>query len=206
MNKNLGQEPPNRNLAAGLGILTSVVLLGAAGVLAMDLVSGIGAEPSPAAAPIVPAITGAAASAPMPGLTILAKTILTVTAIVAMSIIAPLVGALCLFGLLRRYGKHLGPLIHLEYTGPPPTVVGPFGGSPFGFGGAAASSAQPLNLGPSFEEDRLRHVALAGHMEAGVLRQLFDDNVKLQEKIGIARANEKTAVAEVDGAGDLSSV
>ncbi len=174
-NKDPGQAPAYRTVAAGLGLLTSVVLLGAAGILVVDLLALPGAQP-----PV-------ATHVEMPWLAILGRTMVTLTIIVALAIIAPLVGALCMFGLLRRYGKHLGPLIHLEYTGPPPQMAGPFVPALLGVEAAPAATAQPLNLGPSFEDERLRRAGQTGRMEAGVLRQLFEDNVKLQEKIGVAQ-------------------
>jgi hypothetical protein len=205
-NNDPDQAPPNRKLAAGLGLLTALVLLGAAGTLAVDLVSLIGTDP--AAAPVAPAIANAPAGVEMPWLTFPGNAMLAVASIVALVIIAPLIGALCLFGLLHRYGQHLGPLIHLQYTYtvPPPMAAGPFATSSLGVAGAAACSAQPLNLGLSFEEERLRKTAQTGRMEAGVLAQLFDDNVKLQEKIGLARAKEKATAAAANAPFVVSSV
>jgi hypothetical protein len=193
-NKDMVRERPNRKLATGFGLLTSLVLFGAAGILVTDLVLLLGAESPPAnaaAAPVAPAVAKAAASAEMPWNTFLGKTILIVTSIVAVAVIAPLVGALCLFGLLRRYGKQLGPLIHVEYTSPP-VVVGPFTAG--ALGSAAAGTAQLLNLGPSFEEERLRKAELTGRMEAGVVGQLFEDNLKLRKKIEIAREKDQKRI------------
>lgn len=193
--KPIGQEPPIPKLAAGLGLLTSLILLGAVGILATDLVSLLGAEPPAAVAPTVAAAAKTTVAAETPWLTFLGKTILTVAGIVALAVIAPLVGALGLFGLLRRYGKHLGPLIHVEYAAPP-VVVGPFTASSLGVTG---STAQPLNLGPSFEDERLRKTEQASRMEAGVLAQLFEDNLKLQEKIEQVKEQENTPAGEPTG-------
>jgi hypothetical protein len=188
MNKDMRREPPSRKLAAGLGLLTALVLLGASGILVMDLVSLLGVEP-----PHV--VAKAAASAETPWMSFLAKAILTVTLILAMAIIAPAVGALCLFGLLRRYGNHLVPLNHVEHAATPPPVVGLAAAGSLNVAGAAACTAQPLNLGTSFEEERLRRAGLASRMEAGVLGQLFEDNVKLQQKIAVARDKDLATAA-----------
>jgi hypothetical protein len=204
-NKDMGQELPHRQLAASLGVLTSLVLLCVAGILAMDLVAHLGVAPT-SAAPIAPAVAKSAASAETPWMTFVGRTILTVTIIVALAIIAPMVGALCLFGLLRRYGKHLGPLIHVEHASPPPVMVGPFTAGSLGIAGAAASTPQPLNMGPTFEEDRLRKTELTSRMEAAVLGQLLEDNVKLQAKIEVFRNQGKATAADVSGARFLSKV
>lgn len=189
MNQDTVQEPLNRKLAAGLGLLTSLVLLGAAGFLVAELGARFGVEPA-AAAPSVPAAARAGASAEMPWMAFVAKTIFTVTIILAMAIVAPAVGALCLFALLRRYAKHLGPLLHIEQTSPPVVLAGAGVAASLGVAPVTAPAAQLLNLGPSFEEERLRQAGLAGRMEAGVLGQLFEDNVKLQQKIAVAREQE----------------
>jgi hypothetical protein len=190
MNQDTGQEPLNRKLAAGLGLLTSLVLLCAAGFLVSELGARFGVEPPTAAAPSVPAAARAGASAETPWMAFLAKTILTVTIILAMAIVAPMVGALCLFVLLRRYAKHLGPLLHVEQTRPTLVLAGAGAAASLGVAPVTAPTAQLLNLGPSFEEERLRQAGLAGRMEAGVLGQLFEDNVKLQQKIAVAREQE----------------
>ena len=204
LNNDMSQESPHRKLAASLGVLTSLVLLCVAGILAMDLVSHLGVTPT-TAAPIVPAATKSTASAESPWMIFIGRTILTVTIIVALAIIAPLVGALCLFGLLRRYGKHLGPLIHVEKTSPAPVFVGPYPGGSFGVA-SIAGTPQPLNMGPSFEDDRLRKSELTSRMEAAVLGQLLEDNVKLQAKIEVGRNQGKATAANGSGPRSLSKV
>jgi hypothetical protein len=185
MQSDLGQV---RKRATAIGVLTAFVLIGAAGLLALDVVALMGTE-TPAAP------TPATASAESSWLALIGRTILTASIILALAVIAPLAGALGLFFLLRRYGKQLGPLIHVEYTGTPSVVVGPYtatslGVSPPAYAGGSPSTAQPLDLGLSFEEERMQKDSLARRMEAGVLQQVFEDNIKLQEKIGQTKDDE----------------
>lgn len=190
---NVGAEPPNRMLAAWLGVLTLLVLLVAACILATDVVSRFDGNHAPSTSTSRPAADGV-----MPGMTFLEKSVLIAGSIVALGVVGPVVGAVCLFALLRRYAKQVGPLIHVEYTMPAPVHDC---GRPVGASGVVeASTALPLNLGPSFEEERLRGAERARGRDAAVLAQLFEDNLKLKERIELAREKEKPMVAEHGGA------
>jgi hypothetical protein len=112
-------------------------------------------------------------------MTFLGKAILAVVSIIALSITAPLIGVLCLIGLLRRYGKHLGLLIHVEYLRQQPVGIAPFTANSLGIGDPATCNAQSLNLGPTFEDEHRHKAEQTNRMVSGVLGQLFEDNVKL---------------------------
>jgi hypothetical protein len=142
------------------------------------------------------------------------KTVFTVAIIVALAIIAPLVFVHCLFGLLRRHSQHFGPLIRVEYVGGPPITVGPFTAGSLGVAGAmpdavsgalernnrfgagqaesaGARTAQQFDLGPTFETQRQLKEEEAKRLEEAVLQQLFEDNLKLQVQIDLAKEQQQ---------------
>jgi hypothetical protein len=144
---------------------------------------------------------------------VVSRTVIQVTFILAVAIVAPLVTVVCFFWLLRRHGQHLGPLFRIDYFGSPPVVTGPFTasaldlagqdslGSSFDRGGRfedlglAAEAlrgnpkppqeevAETFELGPTFEEERLLKENQAQQQESAVVQQLFEENLRLQEQI-----------------------
>jgi hypothetical protein len=144
------------------------------------------------------------------------KTVFTVAIIFALAIIAPLILAYCLLGLLRRHSQHSGPLIRIEYVGAPPMAVGPFTASPFAAAGeavpsalernkgfrvgqtqsAGASTAQQFELGPTIETERQLKEEQAKRLEEAVLQQLFEDNLNLQVQIDRAKEQQQNAPSE----------
>jgi hypothetical protein len=145
---------------------------------------------------------------------LIGKTVFTVAIIVALAIIAPLVFVHCLFGLLRRHSQHFGPLIRVEYVGGPPITVGPFTAGSLGVAGAmpdavsgalernnrfgvgqaesaGAHTAQQFDLGPTFETQRQLKEEQAKRLEEAVLQQLFEDNLKLQVQIDLAKEQQQ---------------
>jgi hypothetical protein len=123
----------------------------------------------------------------------------------AAALLMPLVFASALVVLLRRLAGRSGPLLRIEYVNNQPTGGYPgmvLGTLPPGFGvpqGAAATPTSPLpdvalapegestaeqfEIGPSFAEERQQRQAQAGQQEEGVLRQLFEENLKLQRGV-----------------------
>jgi hypothetical protein len=178
-------------------------------------------EPAGAAAP--------SRNAPHPGFSpelasndSIGKTVLTVAIIFALAIIAPLVVVHCLFGLLRRHSHHFGPLIRIEYVGAPPMGVGPFTVSSLGATGAVqeaipaalernnrfgvgqadsvhAHTAKQFDLGPTFETQRQLKEQQAQRLEEAVLQQLFEDNLKLQAQIDLAKEQQQDAPSGKNG-------
>jgi hypothetical protein len=173
-------------------------------------------EPPEPAGPAAPA-----RNAPPPGFSpelpshdSIGKTVLTVAIIIPLVIIAPLVLVHCLFGLLRRHSQQFGPLIRIEYVGAPPMSVGPFTVNSLGATGAVqdaapaslernnrlgvgqaesaqAHTAKQFELGPTFEAQRKHKDQQAQRMEQAVLQQLFEDNLKLQAQIDLAKEQEQ---------------
>jgi hypothetical protein len=178
-------------------------------------------EPAGAAAPL--------RNAPHPGFSpelasqdSIGKTVLTVAIIIALTIIAPLVLVHCLFGLLRRHSQHFGPLIRIEYVGAPPMGVGPFTVNSLGATGAVqeatpaalernnqfgvgqaesahAHTAKQFDLGPTFETQRQLKEQQAQRLEEAVLQQLFEDNLKLQAQIDLAKEQQQDAPSGENG-------
>src|SRR5206468_1652487 len=90
--------------------------------------------PAVRALPRPTALPGLAAEPTL--LEFIGKTILTVVIILVLAIVAALIFMVCLFGLTRRLGPRLGPLIHIEWTGPPALAGIPFGANSLGYAGA----------------------------------------------------------------------
>jgi len=157
-------------------------------------------------------------SAPLPGFSpdlplydFIGKTVFTVAIIFALAIIAPLVFIYCLLGLLRRHNQNFGPLIRIEYVGASPMHVGPFTASPLGATGeavptalegnkrfrvgqtesAGAPTAQQFDLGPTIETERQLKEEQAKRLDEAVLQQLFEDNLKLQVQIELAKEQQQ---------------
>src|SRR5207247_1195499 len=137
------------------------------------------------------------------------KTILTVVIILVLAIVAALIFMVCLFGLTRRLGPRLGPLIHIEWTGPPALAGIPFGANSLGFAGAlpqamplaperydrtgseprphaGADTAKRYDPGPTFEDQRRLQEEQAGRRGQAVLQHLFEENLEMHAKIGLA--------------------
>src|SRR5262249_37632069 len=123
------------------------------------------------------------------------------------------------FWLLRRHSRHFGPLFRIDYVGSGPVVTGPFSASTAGLveqqdleptldrGGrldalqadaavAAAREeevAEPFDLGPTFQDERLQKELQAKQQEEAVLQHLFEDNLRLHEQIELATEAENHA-------------
>ena len=144
---------------------------------------------------------------------IIGQTILAIAAIFALAVIAALAFVLGFFALLRRHGRDFGPLISIEYTGAPPTIVGPFTASSLGMAAPAsvpaalddnhryssisaecvsAHTAKASDFGGAFDAERQRMELKTKQQEAAVLQHLFEDNLKLQAEIGLAQAEQKS--------------
>jgi hypothetical protein len=191
----------NGNLIGILGILTTLILGCATGVLVIDLAF------TPTEPPIAQATAGDAVS----------RTVLIAALIVGLVVIAPLIGAFSLFLLLKRYGGSMGPLIHIEYGAAAPVVVGPFAARELGVADAGlesladavarkrleeeavqAPTAEVFDFGPSFADEILAKRSLANRQQEGVLAQLFADNLRLHENIELDKKTEKSQEAATD--------
>ena len=147
------------------------------------------------------------------------ETILAVAMLFALALVAALVFVHCFFALLRRHTRRFGPLIRIEYAGAPPMVVGPFTPSSFGSLNAVqeaglernyrlgktqaesvgAQAANQFDLGPSFETQRHLQEEQGKRQEEAVLQHLFEDNLKLQGQIGLAKQKQQEAAKEPNG-------
>ena len=193
------------NLMGIVGILTTLVMACAAVVLAMDLAAHLSAD-VPAARAVVAEPAGGE---------FMSKTVVTLAMIFGLAIIAPFVGALSLFVLLKRYSRQMGPLIHIHYGGAAPSVVvGPFSArqaadAGVGLNAVAAAierrrqredldvkatdllTGESFDLGPSFEEEQHLKRSQANRLEGAVLAQLFAANHRLHEKIELDKVTQK---------------
>ena len=143
------------------------------------------------------------------------KTVLTVVIILVVAIVGSVVFVVCLVGLLRRVGPHLGPLIRIEYNGPP-MAVGPLGASSFGVAAplpqaialaperqdrtadgqvriTGVDTAKPYDLGPTFEAQRRGQEEQATRLGEAVLQHLFEENLDLHAKIGLTKEKGQEA-------------
>jgi hypothetical protein len=184
-----------------IGILTTLLLLGAVGMAVLDLASFASAEEPATSA-------------------LLNRTMFLGAMIFALAIVAPLIGALSLFVLLKRYG---GPLIQIEYGAAAATVVGPFAARELGIGETEleslaeaverkrrlesltasnddAPAAVPFDFGPTFADELSAQQSQASRQAEAVLAQLFADNLSLHEKIELDSDAEKVqeAATEMD--------
>lgn len=76
-------------------------------------------------------------------------------------------------------GVYAAPVAPIENPGPPNPYTIEMPPTPI----EETSTAQTFELGPTFEEERLAREQQAQQQEEGVLRQLFDDNIKLQKQL-----------------------
>jgi hypothetical protein len=86
------------------------------------------------------------------------------------------------FVLLRRLREQLPALVRLDVPSPMPQPVQ--AGTPavpdfF----VEETTAQPFDLGPTFEEERLLKEEAERQQEQAVLRSVFEDNLKLQQQL-----------------------
>jgi len=184
----------NGNVVGIIGILTTVILTGAAGISALDLAS-------------FSSLDGPAASAD------LGKTLFALALLIGLVIVAPLVGALTLFTLLKRYSQQIGPLFHIAQAPTPSVVIGPYTASQAGSVASdleslamalerkrqmedlsrqadAPTAPEPFDFGPSFEDVQRSKQSLANRQESAVLAQLFEANLSLHEKIELDNETE----------------
>ena len=190
----------NGNVIGVLGVLTTLVLACAAGVLVIDLAS----------TPIDQPVQAASGE-------VVNRTLLTAALIVGLVLIAPLIGAVSLFLLLKRYGGSMGPLIHIEYGAAAPVVVGPYAAKQLGIADANLESladavarkrleeqtvdtptAEPFDFGPSFADELVVKQSLVHRQQEGVLSQLFADNLRLHENIELDKVAEKRQEAATE--------
>jgi hypothetical protein len=179
-----------------------LTLLGAAGVSALDLAS-------------LSSVDGPANGA------ILGRTMFAIALLVGLAIVAPLVGAFTLFTLLKRHSQLIGPLIHIEQAATPSIVLGPYTASAptrmdaeleslaaaverkrrldeLATPSAETSTAEPFDLGPSFEDVMNAQRSQSNRQESAVLAQLFAANLSLHEKIELDREGENSHEAATE--------
>jgi hypothetical protein len=111
--------------------------------------------------------------------------------ILAGLVLGPLVLLAALAYVLRRNGSYTGSLFRVELvnasihglaaTSGEPSLGKP--GLPPVAAPAEGSSAQPFDLGPSYEEERRAKEEALLKQEEAVLRHVFDENLRLQEQI-----------------------
>lgn len=184
----------NGNLTGIVGILTTLLLLGAACLAALDLASLSDDGPTNGA--------------------FVGNAMFAGALIFGVVIIAPLIGALTLFLLLKRYSQQVGPLFHIEQTAATGLVVGPYAARQLGIADAgldsladaverkrrleeaalhtdAAPIAQPFDFGPSYADERDAKQSQVSRQDEAVLAQLFANNLTLHEQIELDNDPEK---------------
>jgi hypothetical protein len=157
-------------------------------------VRSVAEQPAPSPIIVVPTLAAPAVPAPQ-GVShgLFGSSLFLITGVFAASLLGPLVFVAVLVLFLRRYGKRSGTLFRIEFVGnqappsgywvpaQPPAAATP--AKEQAHPSEDAETGERFELGPTYEEEmRLREDQTRQHEEA-VLRQLFEENVRLRDQM-----------------------
>jgi hypothetical protein len=137
-----------------------------------------------------------------------------VLSVIGSLVVGPLVLLLALLFVLRRF-KGAGSLLRVEVvnSGTPAIVYGGPAAWPAPAGGDGAAealtvgapaeakeqetTAQPFDLGPTYEEERLQREEAERLREKAVLQHVYEDNVRLREQLDQAEGADAPAQGDL---------
>jgi hypothetical protein len=108
--------------------------------------------------------------------------VLQVIGTVTASLMVSLAIVISVFVLLRRLRDQLPALVRVDSLSPPPPVeqaAMPVAPEVI----IEETTAQPFDLGPTYEEERLLKEEAERQQEQAVLRSVFEENLKLRQEL-----------------------